>query len=604
MCVKAMLRRKQTKKGENTMFKRLSLLFPLLLLTGFVLTSARPASADDDPPGRVARLNYMQGSVSFQANGEGEWTQANVNRPLTTGDNLWSDKDSRGEFHVGSTAFRMSSETGISILNLDDRTVQIQLAQGTLDVHIWHFEGGDAWEIDTPNLAFSMLRPGEYRVDVDADGNTTVVTVREGESQVTGGGSQFHLDTGDRTRFTGTDTLSSDEGQAGPPDEFDQWCQSRDFREEHSESAQYVSRDINGYNDLDDYGTWREFPEYGRVWVPTGVAVGWAPYRFGHWVFIAPWGWTWIEDEPWGFAPFHYGRWAVYGGVWGWVPGPVVVRPVYAPALVAFVGGPHFSLSLSIGGGGGVAWFPLGPREVYVPGYRCSPRYVQNVNITNTIVERTTVVNVYNNVNVEHIRYMHQSNEAAVTAVSHDTFVNARPVGRDFVHVKPEQLRDAEVVHSVNAEPGEHSYVGASAHASVRPPERVMQREVVAKLPPPAQRPAYQSRAVGTPDENARPGFRSFSPPGKGPQGQPQQPPPGQPNARGPQNQPIQPPHGQPQVQQPPHPQPQVHEPPVRYAPHPQANENTYNPHKFEKPPAPPKKEPEKKPGRGNQTQL
>ena len=146
---------------------------------------------------------------------------------------------------------------------------------------------------------------------------------------------------------------------------------------------------------------------------PTRVAAGWAPYRFGHWVWVAPWGWTWVEDEPWGFAPFHYGRWAEVGGGWCWVPGPVVVRPVYAPALVVFVGGPRFGMSVSFGGGGGgVAWFPLGPREVYVPPYRTSVRYVQNVNVTNTTVNVVNVTNVYNNVNVTKITYMHQNNVA------------------------------------------------------------------------------------------------------------------------------------------------------------------------------------------------
>ena len=89
-----------------------------------------------DPPGRVARLNYIQGSVSYQVSGDQDWVQADPNRPLTAGDNLWADQDSRGEVHIGSTAIRMSSMTGISLLTLDDRTVQLQLAQGTIEVHL------------------------------------------------------------------------------------------------------------------------------------------------------------------------------------------------------------------------------------------------------------------------------------------------------------------------------------------------------------------------------------------------------------------------------------------------------------------------------------
>jgi hypothetical protein len=240
-------------------------------------------------------------------------------------------------------------------------------------------------------------------------------------------------------------------------------------------------------------------PEYGVVWVPRAVPVGWAPYRFGHWVWISPWGWTWVEDEPWGFAPFHYGRWAFVGGYWGWVPGPIVVRPVYAPALVAFVGGGGWSLTVGFGGGfAGVAWFPLGPRDVYIPGYRCSPRYVENVNITNTtVINRTYVTNVYNtyntnvnvnkNVTVNKINYTYANNNDAVTAVSKETFVNARPVAASAVHVTPDQIQKARVVESAPIAPTRGSVLSPSSKTvTAKPPVPFTERSVVAKLPPPA----------------------------------------------------------------------------------------------------------------------
>src|SRR6266566_2010560 len=475
--------RTRMQERQFTMRKHTSFFLFLILAVSFLYAFSTAALADDDPPGRVARLNYMQGSVSFQPGGETDWVQANPNRPLTTGDNLWTDRNSRGELHIGSTAIRLSSETGISFLNLDDRTVQIQLAQGSLSVHIRRLDGGDAFEVDTPNLAFTVERPGEYRFDVDPNGQTTNLTVREGEGEATGGGSNFHMDSGENANVSGTDSLTFDVGRAEGPDGFDDWSRSRDAREEHARSAQYVSRDVIGYEDLDEYGEWRSVPDYGSVWFPRHVATGWAPYRFGHWVWIAPWGWTWVEDEPWGFAPFHYGRWAEVSEGWCWVPGPVVVRPVYAPALVAFVGGPRFNLSISVGGGGGgVAWFPLGPREVYVPTYRASPRYVQNVNVTN----------VYNNVNVHNVTYMHQTNVGAVTAVSHETFVNARPVGAATVRVNERQLRAAEVQRGVAVAPVRQSIVGAGGSAAVRPSEAVMRRQVVVKESPAAPRVSYE----------------------------------------------------------------------------------------------------------------
>ena len=91
-------------------------------------------------------------------------------------------------------------------------------------------------------------------------------------------------------------------------------------REQQARSVQYVSREMVGYEDLDDFGVWRPVPEYGVVWFPSSVPLGWAPYRFGHWIWVEPWGWTWVDDMPWGFAPFHYGRWAFVQGAWVWVP--------------------------------------------------------------------------------------------------------------------------------------------------------------------------------------------------------------------------------------------------------------------------------------------
>src|SRR6202035_3309180 len=137
------------------------------------------------------------------------------------------------------------------------------------------------------------------------------------------------------------------------------------------------------------------------------------------------------------------------------------------------------------GGGGGVAWFPLGPREVYVPPYRTSVRYVQNVNVTNTTVNVVNVTNVYNNVNVNKVAYMHQNNVEAVTAVSHDTFVNARPVAAATVRIDSRQIQTAEIQRNFTVAPVQRSVVGASAVATAKPPAAVMQRQVVAKETPP-----------------------------------------------------------------------------------------------------------------------
>jgi hypothetical protein len=462
----------------------------------------RAAADEDDPPSRVARLSFTRGAVSFNPAGTDDWVSAVVNRPITTGDKLWTDNGARAELHIGSAAIRLSSNTGFSFLNLTDNVSQIRITEGTINIRVRSLGDDENFEVDTPNLAFSILRPGRYRINVNEAGDTTAIVVRDGEGEVTGGGSAYTIHPREIGTFAGNDQLDADvQSFGGDDDDFDRWCGDRDRHAERSTSARYVSSDVIGYDDLDDNGGWRPVPEYGTVWFPHTVVVGWAPYRYGHWVWIAPWGWTWVDDAPWGFAPFHYGRWVVVAGVWGWVPCPprpvvavAYVRPVYAPALVAWVGGPHWGVGVSVGGvAAGVAWFPLGPRDVYCPSYHVSERYVQNVNISNTtVINRTNVTNVYNNVyvnktvNVTNITYQNQTAVNAVTATSHQAFTSAQPVGRNMVKVDAREVASAPVAPlTPTVAPQQHSVLGAGAATSVRPPATVLSRQVVAKTAPP-----------------------------------------------------------------------------------------------------------------------
>ena len=471
------------------MRKAVSLTFMLLVVAATLAALPTISRAQNDPPDRVARLNFIQGSVSYQVSGDADWVDADPNRPLTTGDNLWADENSRGEVHIGSTAIRLSSETGISFLNLDDRTVQLELPQGTIEVHLRNDAAGQAFEIDTPNLAFTLTSAGEYLIETDPNGSSTVIIVREGEGEVTGGGESYDLGPGRQYTFTGTDQLTYDAEPSPGFDDFEAWSQARDQAENNAVSAQYVSRDVDGYYDLDDNGDWENDADYGEMWFPTGVAAGWAPYCVGHWVWITPWGWTWVDGERWGFAPFHYGRWAFVRGRWGWVPGPMVVRPVYAPALVSFVGGgrPGSAFSVALGPGfEGVAWFPLGPRDVFVPGYRASARYVQYINITNTrMVKVNDVTTVYNNRGGEN--FMYARNTAAVTVMSKETFENAGSVKTRTEHITAEQLEGAHAIESKPLGPTRQSFISASAKISeAKPAVPFSERPVVARLNPPA----------------------------------------------------------------------------------------------------------------------
>ena len=457
----------------------------ILLLTAAAVSIA---AAQDDPPSRVGRLSYLNGQVSFRPGDVDDWVEADYNRPLTSGDHLWTDDGARAEVHIGSTALRLDRRTAFEFLNLDDSSVQIRLAEGRLSVHVRALDDQESYEVDTPNLAFTILRAGEYRFEVNPDNQTTVITLGGGEGEVTGGGQAFAVHARQQAQVSGDDQIAFNVVGAPREDEWDGWCLARDRREDQSVSARYVSREMPGYQDLDDNGTWRQTADYGSVWVPTHVDPGWAPYHDGRWVWVEPWGWTWVDDARWGFAPFHYGRW-VYAGYWAWVPGPVRERPVYAPALVAWVGGSNFGIS--VGGGAGVAWFPLGPREVYVPGYHTSPRYLNRINVSNTtIVNNVNITNVYVN-----NTYINRAAPGAITAVPQNVFASARPVQREAIRIDARNIQSRGVIRTAPVAPIRESVLGRASAARVsQPPAAIQSRAVVARIAPPPARVSFAQR--------------------------------------------------------------------------------------------------------------
>ncbi|HTC42037.1 MAG TPA: DUF6600 domain-containing protein [Candidatus Acidoferrales bacterium] len=494
-----------------------------VLLAFAMLVPGRAVADGDDPPSRVARLSFTDGQVSFSPAGTDDWVGAELNRPMTTGDKLWTDANSRAELHVGSASIRLSDQTGFSFLNLDDHMMQIRLTEGTISLRVRRMTQEEAVEVDTPNLALSILGPGRYRINVNEAGDTTIINVRDGDGDVTGGGSSYTVHPGQQGIFTGTDTVNADIEPLPDADSFDSWCDERDLREDHSVAKRYVSDDVIGYEDLDDYGGWRPVPNYGSVWFPHVSVVGWAPYRFGHWVWISPWGWTWVDDAAWGFAPFHYGRWVFVGGAWGWVPCPppvvavAYVRPVYAPALVAWVGGPHFVAGVGFAAGGfaagvNVGWFPLGPREVFVPSYPVSRVYVNNVNISNTTVNQTVINNYYNttvvnkNVSVNNVHYVNQGVPGAVTATSPHTFTSAQPVGRNLAAVDVHEVAAAPAaVRGPAIVPPKQAVLGAGAASNYHPPAAMQNRAVVAKTTPPPPALSFATRQAAIEKNEGRP---------------------------------------------------------------------------------------------------
>jgi len=460
-------------------------------------------------------LNLIDGSVSFRPAALDEWAPATLNYPLTTGDELWTEAGARAELHLDTAVVRLAAQTAFSILVLDDQTTQLRLSQGTLDVRLRDLPADESFEIATPQASISLLEPGSYLIDVRQDGLTDIA-VRSGKADLSSGSSSITVSPNQYAALTDAAAEAFELRRAPSPDDFELWCMQRDQREDRLASERYVPTTMIGYEDLDEYGDWQYIPDYGNCWIPR-VTVGWAPYHFGHWAWVAPWGWTWIDEAPWGFAPFHYGRWVSFTGRWCWVPGVFVARPIYAPALVVFIGGtPSF--------GERVGWFPLGPREVYVPPYHVSNVYIRNINIA-----YVTHIDV-EHLDIRHVRYVNHSVSGAVTVVGRQDFVRAHPVGRAAVQVRTEELGRAPVSGMGPSFTPERESILArpegARQAAPRPPASTLDRPVVVRhAPPPMQYP--ETRQQGPPPR--QPKFRIVNPQpvpqgGGQQQGQPSEP--------------------------------------------------------------------------------
>jgi hypothetical protein len=431
------------------------LLAVLLLFAAAGLAQAQSAGDDDsaDPPSRVARLSYVAGDLGLLPAGGTDWSDASVNRPLTSGDRLSTGNDARAELELGGASLRMDGQTDFGLLGLNDQLAQIELTQGTLSITVRALDDGQSYEIDTPTMALVIDRPGSFRVDIGSDGASTQVTAFDGGATVYGdNNAQRTINPGRSYRFVDSSLSTVAITDIGGGDAFDAWSSERDRRYASSDSSQYVSNDVVGYQDLDQYGDWQDSGDYGAVWYPTHVAADWAPYRDGHWAYIAPWGWTWVDDSPWGFAPYHYGRWAYTHRGWGWIPGPREVRPIYAPALVAFVGGGGWSVGI---GSGPVGWFPLGPGEIYNPWYRCGRRCYTDVNLRNIRDRRghdrradiDDHYNRYRHGSPSHgDHYANRGAPRGFTAVAGNAFAGGRHVQRNLVRVDARRLATAPVV--------------------------------------------------------------------------------------------------------------------------------------------------------------
>lgn len=324
------------------------------------------AGEQDELPGRVGRLVQVEGTVWVYDPDEAAWRAADHNLPVIGGDRLASDDDARAELRIGSTVLRLDERSEIELLRLDDERIVVRLQRGSLALSVASRERAEDVEVLTDEGRARPLRAGHYRFDRRDE--TSQAGVWRGELQLSGPGNLRMIDAGERVSYWrgGRDELMHTRDVGMTQDRFAAWSQQADDRLRRYASPRYVSPEMTGAEELDAYGRWEQHPDHGSVWVPEHVPAGWAPYRDGRWVFMRGYGWTWVDAAPWGFAPFHYGRWVSWNGRWCWWPGRDRYRPVYAPALVAWVGGPNVGVSISIGGGSQFGWVPLAPHVPYV----------------------------------------------------------------------------------------------------------------------------------------------------------------------------------------------------------------------------------------------
>lgn len=435
------------------------------LLAGLAL-AATPSHAQD-PPG-LSRLSNLAGNVSVQPNGEDAWGQASNNMPVGSGDRVFTDQTGRGEFSGGMVRAYFGPDTDLTLININGQGIEYGLARGSANFHSDGFPPGMSLFVSTPNGGVTLSGPGGVRVDVYPDQQSTIVTNRnQGVIQVNGaGGFSVALRQNQCIQLSGTNPVYSQLLEPAPWDDFEHYSEAIESHRFSSPTAQYVSVEMPGYEELDGNGDWQPQSQYGPIWFPR-VQAGWAPYHYGHWVSMPYYGWTWVADEPWGAAPFHYGRWVAVGGRWGWIPGPREGHPIWSPAQVVFAGG------IQIGGVGVSVWFPLGPGEAYKPWYPCTPEYINRINITN-IHESPVVhvqVNYVNIVNVTNVTYV---NRTSVVAMNTSDFASGRSAQAASVKVDPHQIPE---------------HVQPAAPAAKPPAQRIMLHPTAKPAAAPAARP-------------------------------------------------------------------------------------------------------------------
>ncbi len=483
-------------------------LIPGLLLLFFL--AASPARADDPPPSRVGRVSAVDGTVAVRPAG-GEWADSAVNHPVASGMSVRTPAQGRAVLRIGAETIALAAASEVDLTRLDSGATQIVLRQGRIGVRLSQLdaarsielarsiEPARSIEIDIARGGVWLLTPGDYDITAGDERAPARIAVFDGSARLVGKGpgttsgttSDATIDatitTGSASvLIPGTPALAGGRPGTNNPvvatldgaaaDDFVAWWRPSDSAGADTAGAdtagantdaadrqarRTLSTEITGFEALDGNGSWGTVDGYGAVWFPTTAPDDWAPYRYGHWRSIAPWGWSWIDDMPWGFAPSHYGRWARIPeadlldpsgpgtACWGWVPGPRVAdsvdAPVYAPALVAFLGTAGVGLSYPGAVGPAVAWFPLAPGDIYWPGYTDDIDLIRRIN-QGAVADPSTIPPGINGEPPAEIVNGDYPNRRFASVVPRSVFLAGRPVAPVLLQLPGQRLANAPLL--------------------------------------------------------------------------------------------------------------------------------------------------------------
>jgi hypothetical protein len=419
------------------------------LICGALLLSligGAPARAEDPPPTRVGRISVADGNVAVRPAAQ-EWADSGVNHPIAAGTAVRTAAHARAVLRIGAELIALSGGTELEVGQLDQNGAQFMLRRGRIGVHLSELDAARSIVIDIPQGVVWLLTPGDYDIAAGDDREAARLSVLDGRARFVGKGGDAAVATGDVAVLRGGDATQTTPEDA-PADDFVAWWRPTTGDQAAPEALRHVSAEMTGYEALDAQGRWETIAEYGAVWFPTG---DWAPYRFGHWRWMMPWGWTWIDDMAWGFAPSHYGRWAKIGGAdadagrWGWVPGKPVAHPAYIPAVVAFLGTAGVGLSYPGAFGPAVAWFPLAPGEAYWPSFTDDLAAIHRFN-EDAVADPSTIGPGVNDDPPAVIVTGEYRNRRFASVVPRAVFLTGKPVAPALVEVPERRLENAPLL--------------------------------------------------------------------------------------------------------------------------------------------------------------